>query len=107
MRLIGGGRKLTASPDLLDLIEKGKGKRKKTPLERLEARTKKGMVGDCWKWEGAIDSGSIGYGWQILEGKKSFTHRLSFKLHKTEQLDDKGEIPEGKMVLHRCHCPTC
>lgn len=54
----------------------------------------------CWYWTGAIN-GTMGYG--VLRSKitnESATHRLSYIL-------SKGEIPDGKWVLHYCDNPRC
>ena len=53
---------------------------------------------DCWGWSGQKTKGygrlSIGHtGWVMI-------HRLSWTIHN-------GEIPQGKMVLHKCDNPPC
>jgi hypothetical protein len=50
--------------------------------------------GECWKWQGARDSG--GYG--VYRGKRA--HRVAWEM-------ENGAIPEKKQVLHRCNNPWC
>ena len=60
-----------------------------------------GLQTDCWTWEGTIDGN--GYGqlqtlWATEMGK--FAHRISYSLFK-------GEIPEGKLIRHKCDVRHC
>lgn len=48
----------------------------------------------CWEWAGAINSG----GYTNIKGRQG--HRVSWRIHR-------GEIPDGKMVLHTCDNKRC
>src|SRR5690349_10881689 len=53
---------------------------------------------ECWVWIGA-DSG--GYGkLRVDPSGKLFAHRISWHICR-------GEIEEGKLVLHKCDNPSC
>ncbi len=57
---------------------------------------------ECWNWQGAIQAiqskgyGSVG----ISKGKTALTHRVAYEI-------STGEIPKGKMVLHKCDNRGC
>ena len=54
----------------------------------------------CWEWTAAL--AGKGYGQIKLTGqrKQAYAHRVSYMIHK-------GDIPEGKEVLHACDNPKC
>lgn len=54
----------------------------------------------CWIWIGG--SGHYGYGAFYFRPprKMEFAHRVSYTLYR-------GEIPEGKHILHTCDNPFC
>jgi len=52
----------------------------------------------CWNWLKATDG--FGYGNFTAEQKHYIAHRASYELWK-------GQIPNGKCVLHRCDNPKC
>jgi len=53
----------------------------------------------CWKWKKAKERN--GYA-RVEVGKRKVkqAHIVSYLIHK-------GEIPEGRLVLHSCHCREC
>lgn len=53
----------------------------------------------CWIWDGAL-RGKCGYGAIKHNGKTYNVHRLAYQL-------EKGEIPDGKMVSHKCKNKLC
>lgn len=54
---------------------------------------------DCWEWTAAKIS--FGYGYFSFNGKNCVVaHRVSWT-------DANGEIPEGKIVLHKCDNSAC
>lgn len=53
----------------------------------------------CWLWLGGWDND--GYGKINKNGKTvAYAHRFFYQIHK-------GEIPDGKLVLHKCDSPAC
>ena len=63
-------------------------------LEKVEYDTNVG----CWWWSGKPDKN--GYGRLKYNNKMHKAHRLSYELHK-------GIIPNGLLVRHICHNPSC
>lgn len=52
----------------------------------------------CWRWLSYVDP--QGYGRLNIDGKPILASRLSYLLHH-------GDIPNGKVVCHKCDNPTC
>lgn len=69
---------------------------------RLFAKVKK--TPRCWLWTGRVTGlgrpNNLGYGVLKVGQKNTMAHRLSFTIHR-------GEIPEGKLVMHKCDNPLC
>ena len=65
--------------------------------ERFDAKWLLASNG-CWEWVGCI--GVWGYGQISFMGKSKSAHRISWELYK-------GEIPKGKLILHKCDNPAC
>lgn len=57
-------------------------------------RVAKGNPSICWQWRGA--SYGNGYG----EARGHYAHRVSWELNR-------GPIPSGRQVLHKCDNPQC
>ena len=55
-------------------------------------------LASCWLWTDKPDT--YGYGQFCLNGKKPRAHRVSYELFE-------GKIPDGLIVRHTCHNPTC
>lgn len=53
---------------------------------------------NCWTWTGSRTS--RGYGRIKVNGKNKYSHRIAWGLIY-------GDIPEGKLVLHKCDNPSC
>lgn len=68
------------------------------PLEERLKRQYEPDGSGCWLWTGATDSD--GYGWIKDDGDQRLAHRVSYEVHLEE-------IPDGKMVLHKCDTPPC
>lgn len=68
--------------------------RKRKFLDRVMPEPNTG----CWFWLGA--SGSHGYGNVSYQSKTTTAHRAAYLMFK-------GEIPDGKLVCHRCDEPSC
>ena len=56
------------------------------------------IKGDCFMWKG--NKSETGYGRFYFENKVQKAHRVSFKLFK-------GDIPLGKLILHKCNNRLC
>ena len=52
----------------------------------------------CWEWLGCKRSG---YGAMRVGEKSLAAHRFSWMLHNQQ------EVPEGKIVCHKCNNPSC
>ncbi len=83
---------------LLQLLLLGKWSVVMETLERFEAKFERVTESGCWIWKGAIFP-ERGYGAFAYPGEQ-LAHRVSWRLYR-------GEIPEGKFVLHRCDVPAC
>jgi hypothetical protein len=60
-----------------------------------------GLATECWIWEGTIDGNGYGHLqtiWATEMGK--FAHRISYRLFK-------GDIPEGRLIRHKCDVRRC
>ena len=74
------------------------------PLRRreptLEARfwAKVDKSGDCWTWTGCAIAG--GYGRISVGGTLQLAHRVSYAWAN-------GPIPDGMIIDHTCHTPSC
>lgn len=72
-----------------------------TLQERFESKYSPEPNTGCWLWTAATKEsgyGVIGLGTRSQGTIKA--HRLSYMLHK-------GEIPDGKIVMHLCNNPLC
>ena len=65
-----------------------------TPFEKCYQRSKNG----CWLWAKAVNTNGYGYKWH--KGKLHHAHRVSWELNR-------GPIPDGLFVLHRCDVKLC
>tara|TARA_R110000868_G_scaffold90170_1_gene250595 strand:+ start:277 stop:816 length:540 start_codon:yes stop_codon:yes gene_type:complete len=66
--------------------------------ERFWEKVQKSEHG-CWEWKSAR-GGPMQYGVMSFGGNARNAHRISWMINK-------GPIPEGKFVLHKCDNPTC
>ena len=66
-------------------------------LERLKSRLKVVPAG-CWEYQGFRHP--EGYGALSYRGKQLRAHKMMYLLAK-------GEIPKGKLVMHKCDNPPC
>jgi hypothetical protein len=53
---------------------------------------------DCWNWIG--NKSDTGYGRYYFEDKVQKAHRVSYKLFV-------GDIPQGKLICHKCNNRLC
>ncbi len=65
-------------------------------IARFWARVDK--TGDCWLWTGCKND--AGYGAIRWQGRTTRAHRISWVL-------TNGDIPDGRLVLHRCDNRPC
>lgn len=69
-----------------------------TLQERFEAKITREPTSGCWLWMGARDPYRYGVIW--LDRRAVRAHRVAWKLYR-------GEIPQGKLVCHRCDVRQC
>lgn len=62
------------------------------------SRAGRGALDECWLWSGARTG--AGYGVVTLLGREVSVHRLAWEL-------ERGPIPVGMSVLHRCDVRHC
>lgn len=67
-------------------------------LTRLLSKAKRNTINNCLEFTGSLNNG--GYGTISFRKKIWKAHRMSWVL-------TKGEIPNGKFVLHKCDNPKC
>ena len=73
----------------------------KSLAERFEAKVERIPFMGCWVWFGATHErgyGIIGLGSRELGNERA--HRTAYRLYR-------GEIPEGKVILHKCGNANC
>lgn len=66
--------------------------------ERFWEKVAKGGPGECWPWTANCDRD--GYGRMSVKGKQARAHRISYQINR-------GPIPNGLNVLHKCDNPRC
>lgn len=69
--------------------------------DRFEAKVERIPFMGCWIWTGALNEhgyGVIGRGARGTGNDKA--HRVAYRLYR-------GDIPEGKIILHKCGNPIC
>ena len=72
--------------------------RKQTSFEdRFWSKVKK--ADGCWEWQASLYSNGYGY-FRIKAHQAGIAHRIAYLLVK-------GEIPQGKLVLHSCDNRKC
>jgi hypothetical protein len=68
-----------------------------TVHDYVQSRIKVDELSGCWLWgNGALNS----YGWFQYKYETGGAHQKVFELYK-------GEIPEGKIIRHKCDTPKC
>lgn len=67
-------------------------------VDRFWRHCDKKSESECWPWLGALKRD--GYGAVTISGEHTRSHRLSWAINK-------GEIPLGLWVLHKCDNPKC
>lgn len=66
--------------------------------DRFWSKVKKAGADDCWPWTGSLNN--KGYGQIYTKSRGMLAHRVSWQLNR-------GPIPVGLFVLHRCDNPRC
>ncbi len=69
--------------------------------DRFEAKVERIPFMGCWAWMGATNEhgyGLIGLGRRGQGNEKA--HRTAYRLYR-------GDIPDGKIILHKCGNPNC
>lgn len=67
--------------------------------QRMLAKRLHGAKTKCWEWTGARNRGNYGLYFDP-EGKQRLAHRYFYEL-------EKGPIPEGALIRHKCDNPPC
>ena len=70
-----------------------------TPKERFVVKCSEPDEHGCVKWLGSSTLGGYGV-FRVREGVRTTAHRAAWIIFR-------GEIPDGKYVLHRCDNPSC
>jgi len=68
--------------------------------ERFWAKVYKKAKGGCWEWTAAKKDTGYGVFWVPKQRRLFGAHRIAWMLNN-------GEIPVGKLVLHKCDNPAC
>lgn len=63
-------------------------------------KVRKAGENECWVWTACINNDGYGSGQDPDTKKTVRSHRASYEIHF-------GEIPPGKLVLHKCDNPPC
>jgi hypothetical protein len=83
-------------------IQKSKnGKYISTPAELFERHCIKGLIDECWIWNGYITPN--GYGQTRIGGRNS----KAIQAHRLSWLVNFGEIPKDMHILHKCDNRPC
>jgi hypothetical protein len=72
-----------------------------TILDRFMERVRKSE--GCWKWTGTVD----GHGYGLLSFYKGRGNRNVEKAHRISWMLNRGAIPGGLCVCHKCDTPAC
>jgi hypothetical protein len=67
-------------------------------IDRFWQKVRKSEDGGCWEWQGARNS--HGYGSFGINKRSQGAHRVMYEL-------ERGPIPPGMYVLHRCDNRNC
>ena len=67
-------------------------------MDRFWSKVNKGAPDECWEW--TAGKHRQGYGQFRLAGKTLLSHRVVYEL-------THGELPEGKVVRHKCDNTSC
>ncbi len=74
---------------------------KRTALDRLNDKVKRGKPNACWEWQGTRDPQGYGF------CRTGDTKRHYAKAHRLAYIEWVGPIPRGKLVMHKCDNPPC
>ena len=74
---------------------------RKPLADRFEAKVERIPFMGCWVWMGATNENGYGLIGRGARGQgNERAHRTAYRLYR-------GEIPEGKIMLHKCGNPVC
>lgn len=83
-------------------MSKHNGPYAKTPEQLFWSHVTPISPNECWEWNGPRLKNGYGQMYVKVNGKwkNTMTHRLSWEIHY-------GEIPSGKVIMHKCDNPAC
>ena len=70
------------------------------PEDRFWLYCDRSDMSGCWIWTGSLNTGGYGQIKQARSNKKILAHRLSYQINR-------GPIPDGAVVLHKCDNTRC
>lgn len=70
-------------------------------IDRFIARVETTNTKDCWRWRGAPDTGSLGYGRVSNDGRSLYAHRVAFEISSGKSIEP------GRVIRHKCDNPIC
>lgn len=88
----------------MSVVDEGTARLCESLRERFDAKVDRSRGEDgCWHWTGSV---TRRYG-NIRIASKAFAGKQTERAHRVAWMLERGPIPEGGHVLHRCDNPIC
>ena len=68
--------------------------------ERFWTKVRRGPAGECWTWEGALQTSGYGMIWCKSRKGPVLAHQVSYVL-------EHGDVGPGMEIIHSCDNPAC